>query len=54
MDAMLKDLQKVSAELSRSRAAMEAALQQSTPPAAAAADSSLSKSEMLPSACFDT
>ena len=45
MDNMLKDLQKVSAELSNSRAAMEAALQQSTPPAPAAANRDLSTSE---------
>ena len=45
VDALLKDLQKVSAELSKSRAAMEAALQQSTPPATAAGDSALSMSE---------
>ena len=51
MDAMLKDLQKVSSELSKSRAAMEAALQESTPPGTAAAHSSLSMSEMLPGAC---
>ncbi|CAK0782613.1 hypothetical protein CVIRNUC_005815 [Coccomyxa viridis] len=44
MDAMLKDLQKVSSELSKSRAAMEAALQESTPPGTAAAHSSLSMS----------
>ena len=49
IDAILKDLQKVSSELSKSRAAMEAALQQSMPPAKAAADVDLS-SEMLPCA----
>ena len=50
MDAMLIDLQKVSSELSKSRAAMEAALQQSMAPATAAADDDLPMSEMLPSA----
>ena len=54
MDTMLTDLQKASSELSKSRAAMEAALQQSTPPATKAADSSLSTSEMLSSACIST
>lgn len=51
MDAMLADLQKASSELSKSRAVMEAALQQSMAPATAAADDDLPMSEMLPSAC---
>ena len=50
IDEKLKGRPKVSySELSKSRAAMEAALQQSMPPAKAAADVDLS-SEMLPCA----